>query len=135
MKLKPLAILLMISIFLTGCAGSKPSTHIKVNMTDFAYNPNVYYVPAGREITVDIANNGVVVHNFIIMKSGSEIGQDFDAEDEKNVFWRIEVSPGQSASATFTAPGEPGDYLIVCSTAGHYIAGMIGKLVAVPANE
>lgn len=100
-------------------------------MKDYAYNPKEYVVPTGKEITVNIVNNGTVTHNFIIMKAGANVGQDFDDEDEANVYWRVQLSPGKSATASFTAPSKPGEYVIVCGTAGHYIAGMTGKLVVV----
>ena len=100
-------------------------------MTDFAYNPNDFVVPASREITLYIVNNGAVLHNFIIMKVGASLGQSFDEKDEMNIYWKIELRPGQSVSTSFASPSEPGEYLIVCSTAGHYEAGMTGKLVVV----
>jgi uncharacterized cupredoxin-like copper-binding protein len=109
----------------------QPKAKIDVNMTDFAYNPNQYLVPAGKEITLNLVNNGAVVHNFIIMKAGTNIGQDFDQEDEVNIYWKVEFAPGHSTTTSFTAPSEPSEYLITCSIPGHYIAGMTGKLVVV----
>jgi uncharacterized cupredoxin-like copper-binding protein len=127
---KPYFIFILLLVWIVAaCAGSEPSTHIKVNMTDFAYNPNAFVVPAGREITLDIANNGAAAHNFILMKAGTTVGPHFDEGDEMNIFWKIELAPGQSTTTAFTAPSEPGEYLILCSTEGHYEAGMTGKLV------
>jgi len=119
------------SLLLTSCGRNQPTTVIQVNMTDFAYSPNQFVVPAGREITLDIVNNGAVVHNFIVMKAGAPLDQSFDETDEMNIYWKIELTPGQSVSTAFTSPSEPGDYLIVCSTPGHYQAGMTGKMVVV----
>jgi len=120
---------LALALVLAACGSSGPQTSLNVSMTDFAYNPNTFRVPAGQEITLHIANNGAVVHNFIIMNAGTEIGQDFDEADQANVYWQIDIQPGGSADTSFVAPAAPGEYLVVCSTAGHYIAGMIGKLV------
>ena len=131
MKKTILIFVILSSILLTSCERRQPTTIINANMTDFAYNPNDFVVPAGREITRDIVNNGAVVHNFIIMKAGASLGQSFDEKDEMNIYWKVELAPGQSAVTSFTAPAEPGEYLIVCSTAGHYEAGMTGKLVVV----
>jgi len=100
-------------------------------MTDFAYNPNRLVVPSGREITLDIVNNGSVVHNFIVMKAGTLLNQNFHEMDESNVYWKLELTPGQNATTSFTAPSEEGEYLIICSTEGHYEAGMTAKLVVV----
>ena len=121
----------LLSILLTSCGHSQPATSINLSMTDFAYSPNQFVVPAGREITLDIVNNGAILHNFILMKAGASPDQGFDETDEKNIYWKTELGPGQSVSASFTSPPEPGDYLIVCSTPGHYQAGMIGTLVVV----
>jgi uncharacterized cupredoxin-like copper-binding protein len=65
------------------------------------------------------------------MKADTSPDQNFDRKDEVNVYWKIELAPGQSAITSFTAPSEPGEYLIVCSTAGHYEAGMTGKLAVI----
>jgi uncharacterized cupredoxin-like copper-binding protein len=119
------------SLLLTSCGRSQPTTVIQVNMTDFAYSPIQFVVPAAREITLDIVNNGAVVHNFIVMKAGARLDHSFDETDEMNIYWKIELTPGQSVSTAFTSPFEPGDYLIVCSTPGHYQAGMTGKMVVV----
>ena len=118
-------------VLLTGCAGGAAKTRHTVIMTDFSYTPNEIRVPAGEQITLEISNSGAVVHNFIIVKSGADIGADFDAADEAGVYWKIEVLPGGSQTTAFTAPSEPGEYPIVCSTPGHFLAGMTGKLTVV----
>lgn len=129
--MKKILLVLILSVFLTSCGRSQPSTAIKVNMTDFAYNPNRFVVPSGREITLDIVNNGSVVHNFIIMKAGTLPEQNFHEMDKSNIYWKIELTPGQNATTSFTAPSKAGEYLIVCSTEGHYEAGMTARLVVV----
>jgi uncharacterized cupredoxin-like copper-binding protein len=129
---KPYLIFVIVLLWiLTACGVGQPATIIKVNMIDFVYNPDDFVVPAGREITLDIVNNGAVEHNFIIMKAGTTVGPHFDEGDQMNVLWNIELAPGQRTTAAFTAPSEPGEYLIICSTEGHYEAGMTGKLVVV----
>ena len=123
----------VVSIFvlamLVGGCGAGPKTSLVVSMTDFAYNPNQLTVPAGEEIKLRISNEGAVVHNFIIMNAGAAIGQEYGAEDVANEYWKVEIQPGGATTTSFVAPSAPGDYLIVCSTAGHYIAGMTGKLI------
>lgn len=131
MKRTVLIVAALLSILLTGCGHSQPTTTIHLNMTDFAYSPNRFVVPAGREISLDIVNNGAVLHNFILMKAGASPDHGFDETDEKNIYWKIELVPGQSVSTSFTSPSEPGAYLIVCTTPGHYQAGMTGTLVVV----
>jgi uncharacterized cupredoxin-like copper-binding protein len=100
-------------------------------MTDFMYNPADFTVPAGQEITLDLTNNGAVVHDFIIMNLGADVGDGFGELDEPNVYWKAELAPGTSNTFTFTAPDQPGEYQVLCGIPGHYIAGMVAKLVVV----
>ena len=123
--------LLGLSFVLSACGGAGPSTTINVNMTDFKFEPAEFVIPAGKEITINAKNNGAVLHEFVIMKYGQNIGELFGAEDEENIYWEIEVDPGGSKSATFTAPSDVGEYQLVCGTEGHFVAGMSGKLTVV----
>ena len=109
--------------------GAGPSTPIDVTFLEFSFTPSSFTVPAGQEITINASNNGAVVHEFVIMKLGQTVGDDFGDEDEGNIYWEIEAEPGKSVTATFTAPSEPGEYQVVCGTKGHYMAGMVGKLI------
>ena len=116
---------------LAACGGARPSTNLSVDMTEFMYNPSNLTVPAGQEITLALSNNGAVTHDFIIMNQGAEVGQDFGEEDEPNIYWKAELEPGQSSTYTFTAPSQPGEYQVVCGFPGHYLAGMVAKLIVV----
>lgn len=120
-----------LSLVLTSCGSSGPTTTINVTMTDFQFLPNQFTVPAGQEITFNATNNGAVVHNFVVMKLGTTAGDMFDEEDIPNIFWEVELPPGGSADTGFTAPTEPGDYEVVCRTEGHIVSGMTAKLTVV----
>lgn len=124
------AIVIGLLLALTACGGG-PSTNLNVDMTEFMYNPTNFTVPAGQDITLELSNNGAVVHDFIIMNLGTEVGQDFGEEDLPNIYWKAELQPGSSNTYTFTAPSQPGEYQVVCGTPGHYLAGMVAKLVVV----
>lgn len=125
-------VVLGLLLVLTACGGSGAvSTTINVTLTDFQFSPNTFTIPAGQEITLNVMNNGAVIHNFVIMKFGQSAGASFGDEDLPNVFWQIEVQPGASANVTFTAPTEPGDYEVVCRTPGHLQAGMKSRLTVV----
>jgi plastocyanin len=129
-------LVLLTALSLSACGAGKPSTTLDVVMSDFAFTPNAYVVPAGKEITLNIRNNGAVVHNFIIMKLDTSAGADWDDTDQVNVFWEErDITPGGEISVTFTAPTEPGEYQVVCRTAGHIASGMIGKLTVVAGDE
>ncbi len=125
----------LFSLTLASCGGgSGPTTKINVTMTDFQFQPSQFTVPAGQQITLQAANNGAVVHNFVVMKKGSSAGPSFDNEDAPNVYWQVELQPGDSVNTSFTAPTEPGDYEVVCRTEGHIAAGMVAKLTVVKAE-
>lgn len=125
------SVIIILSLALAGCGGGGPSTEIKVTMTDFKFEPMEFTVPAGQVITVNAINNGAVEHELVVFKLGTDAGEKFGNEDEDNIYWEVEVLPGQSSTTTFTAPTEPGEYYITCGIEGHLEAGMIGKLIVV----
>lgn len=141
MKIKPdfkeknvkkiLSVLLGLTLFLAACGAAGPTTTININMTDFHFEPSQFTVPAGEEITVNAKNNGAVVHEFVIFKLGTDAGEKFGDEDEENIYWEVEVGPGESSTTTFIAPGDPGEYYVTCGIEGHLEAGMNGKLIVV----
>ncbi|MBN1451741.1 MAG: cupredoxin domain-containing protein [Anaerolineales bacterium] len=125
------SILLGFALALAACGNGGPTTNLRVDMVEFMFEPFDYIIPAGQEITLELSNNGAVEHEFVIMKLGTEVGDDFGDEDEANIYWEAELEPGTSGAYTFTAPSEPGEYQIVCGTPGHYLAGMVGSLTVV----
>jgi len=131
-KLLLILALTLAALTLAACGGGGgPSNTIDVVFTDFKFTPDSFTIPAGQEITINATNNGAVVHEFVIMKLGTTVGEDFGDEDEENIYWEVEVEPGGSATTTFTAPTEPGEYQLVCGTEGHFIAGMVGRILVV----
>lgn len=127
----PASVIIVLSLALSSCGAGGPSTTINITMTDFHFEPMEFTVPAGQEITVNATNNGAVEHEFVIFNLGTDAGDKFGDEDEENIFWEVEVLPGQSATETFTAPSEPGEYYITCGIEGHLEAGMSAKLKVV----
>ena len=94
------------------------STTFEMEMVDIAFVPDELTVPTGTEITIELVNNGVGLHNFTIEEFGVSSG-DFVA--------------GASGELTFRTPDEPGDYTFVCTVPGHKEAGMTGTLHVVEA--
>ena len=134
-KLITFGVILGLSLLIASCGGGGggggASTSINVTMTDFQFTPRTFTVPAGKEITLNAVNNGARRHNFVIMKLGQTAGDKFDDQDVPNVFWQVEVNSGESTSATFTAPTEPGSYQVLCKTPGHLTAGMTATLTVI----
>ena len=122
-------IVMILAILLTACGKSGPSTKISFTMTDFAFTPSEFTVPARKEITLHITHDGTVEHNFIVMQYGMDAGEMFDKEDEANTYWQIDVQPGETKTITFVAPEQPGMYQVICGMVGHLQSGMVGKLI------
>jgi len=123
---------LSLTLALTACGtGSKSSasTTLNVQMSDFAFSPSEFSVPAGAEITLNLSNLGVVEHQFVIMKKGAEVTPPFSEDEGPNIYWETKLESGNDVSVKFTAPSEPGEYQIVCGVPGHLEAGMVAKLV------
>jgi plastocyanin len=128
---KYLYVFLLIISLLLGACGSGASTRIDLTISDYHFEPDTFTVPAGQEITVNVDNRGFVSHQFVIFKLGTDAGGKIGPEDQENIYWRFEVLPGHSDSATFTAPSEPGEYYITCGIVGHLEAGMFGSLIVI----
>ena len=122
-------ILLLAAVLLLTACGQEAATSMDVVFTEFMFTPAEHTIQAGQEITVNVRNEGAILHDYAIMKLGTEAGAEYDKEDEENIYWRIQVDPGKSVTTTFTAPLEPGEYQVVCGIIGHYTAGMVGKLI------
>jgi plastocyanin len=122
-------LVIILALALAACGTSGSSTKINFTMTDFAFNPNEFTIPAGEEITLQATHNGTMEHNFIVMKYGTDAGDIFDEADKVNVFWEVDLQPGDSKTIIFTAPDQPGKYQIICGMTGHLQSGMVGKLI------
>jgi len=122
---------MILALALTACGTSGSSARINFKLTDFAFTPDQFTIPAGKEITLHITHDGTVAHNFIVMKYGTEAGEMFDEADGTNIYWEMDLQPGDSKTVSFTAPEQPGTYQVLCGHAGHLQSGMVGKLIVV----
>jgi uncharacterized cupredoxin-like copper-binding protein len=121
-------ILLIAAIALSACGTGSSEAKLSVDMKDFTFTPAEVSVPANSEVTLDLSNSGTLEHEWVILNQGEQISAPFNDDDEEKIFWEAELAPGADETFTFTAPSEPGEYTLVCGTAGHFEAGMIGKL-------
>lgn len=92
-------------------------------------DPPVWTVQSGEEVGLTLINNGALQHNWAIVEQGEEVPVPYVPEEGEDILLYNPgiVNGGQEQSAAFTAP-EVGEYLIICTVAGHYPA-MQGRLV------
>jgi plastocyanin len=123
-------VVLIGSIFLTACGGGReePVNTIDVGMTEHTFTPNEFTVPAGDEITINLNNSGKQPHEFRILVLGAKADENVDKNGKSTRYWSNVAMAGENKSFSFTAPSEPGRYVIVCSAVGHAEAGMVGTL-------
>lgn len=66
-------------------------------------------VPAGEEITINLFNEGIAIHNMRFAGDDNEYDSEDDAVSDPEL-----VSANQTATLTFTAPSEAGTYDYRC---------------------
>jgi uncharacterized cupredoxin-like copper-binding protein len=120
-------IILALAVLLLSACGPKKA-ELNVELTDYKFVPDTFEVPAGGEVTLNIKDSGTLAHEFVIMKLGTQATPPFDADDEGNIYWEVELEKGESQTVTFTAPADKGTYEVVCGTPGHLEQNMIGSL-------
>ncbi|MCI0553602.1 MAG: cupredoxin domain-containing protein [Anaerolineae bacterium] len=122
-------LLLVLSQILVACGGGgEPVTTVDIDMTEQKFTPDEFTVPAGAEITLNLTNSGVEYHELTVLMRGAKVGEKFDKEGNSTDYWTVGVFSGDSKTVTFTAPSEPGKYVIQCGMPGHYQAGMVATL-------
>ena len=121
-------VVFVLALTLTACGSNK--TTLNVTATDEGYDSSTYTVPAGKEVTLNMTNKGVLEHEFAILKLGEHVTPPFGEKDEDKILWELDgVEAGTTKSATFTAPAEAGEYDVICGIPGHIEKGMIATLI------
>ena len=128
MKRILVGVVFVLALTLTACGSNK--TTLNVTATDKGYDSTTYTVPAGKEVTLNLTNTGVLEHEFAILKKGEHVTPPFGEKDEDKILWELDgVEAGTTKSATFTAPTEAGEYDVICGIPGHIELGMIATLI------
>ena len=115
-------------------ADDAAGTSLEVTTTDFQFSPNSWTVSAGEEVSIQITNDGAVLHEWVLMQPGVTIESEADLPETEEelladfVHVEDEVEPGSTTTLTFTAP-EAGTYQVICAIEGHFAAGMEGELI------
>lgn len=105
---------------------------ITVSMSDnMKFTPAKIEVQQGETLKINIINNGKIMHEFVI---GTK--KDLDAHAammvknpgmEHDEPYMAHVVPGKTGSIIWTF-NRAGDFDFACLIAGHYQAGMVGKI-------
>lgn len=130
MRGRPLAALLIVAT--VACGESAPAfdaaaVQLVVELRDYTLSPNVADVPAG-ETKIGIRNRGSQPHDLIVIRTEEapdKLSYDASrakASEDGNVGKIKELRAGGTAALTVTL--EPGRYVLICNTAGHYMLGM-----------
>lgn len=107
-----------------------------VEMTNFAFTPEVLEVGVGEVLEIAIQNVEAVLHDFTIDKIDADVhisylggtGQHAHAEPELDADVHFALTePG--SGVVHIKVHEPGEYVIYCSVPGHREAGMEGTLI------
>jgi uncharacterized cupredoxin-like copper-binding protein len=123
------ALVFATSILGLGACGASPNKTIAVTTTDSKFTPMSWMVARGQPVAFTLKNDGGLAHEWVLLKKGTEVTLPFDDDDEDKVYWEIEAEPGESKTASFTAPSEAGTYKVVCGAPAHLEQGMAATLV------
>lgn len=134
----------------TGCsrAPEAPPKAVQMHVDDkIKFDVTAFEVKPGQKVSVTLTNVGTTPkysmgHNFVLLdrminkgnaqasfldKASTEAAHDYVPPGAKEVLAHTKLlGPGESETATFTAPFVPGDYLYLCSFPGHYSQGANG---------
>ena len=133
---------------MTGCsrAPEAPPKAIQLHVDDtIKFDVTAFEVKPGQTVSVTLTNVGTTPkfsmgHNFVVLDRNVNIQNFLDAAstqashnyvppDAKGVIAHTKLlGPGESDTATFTAPFVPGDYPFFCSFPGHYTQGARGTM-------
>lgn len=117
-----------------GIAGNAKSARrtIKVSMSDaMRFTPDTITVRRGETVKFVIRNEGRQLHEFVLgtrkeIEEHAALMMKFPnmAHDEP---YMAHVPPGRTGQIVWTF-NRPGDFDFACLVAGHYQAGMVGKI-------
>ena len=124
--------ILLFSLLISACSSSASipntgSNALNVSMSDYKYDPPSWTVAAGSNVTVNLKNVGTTPHTWVVMSK--PISGSYTQSDQSDIlFTSGAISPGSSKTVTFTAPSSSGNYQVICTEPGHFVAGMVGQL-------
>lgn len=138
------AIAIFTTLFFVACGGGEEASSepeavtIEVTQNDNYYgstpdnatNPPQWNVNAGGQVVIELTNNGTTEHNWAVIRMGVDMPDTFITEEHSDLILRETglLPAGETFRESFFAPEEAGEYLVICTVAGHY-PSMQGRLV------
>ncbi|RBA23644.1 cupredoxin domain-containing protein [Herminiimonas fonticola] len=123
-----------------GIAGDpqKSSRKIKVAMDDnMRFTPSTIKVREGETVTLTVTNNGKILHEAVIgsmqeLKAHADMMRKFPTMEHEAPYM-AHVKPGMSQDIVWTF-NRSGEFNFACLIAGHFEAGMVGKITVFAQN-
>ena len=101
------------------------TTEITASAVEFSFSPDSWTVGAGGDVVLQLQNNGFELHTWIVLSSPIESEGEFSQD---LVVFETSAASGQELTVSFPTPAA-GAYQVICSIAGHFAAGMEGRLI------
>jgi len=124
-----------------GVAGDAKAAgrRVEVRMSDaMRFSPERIELREGETVRFVLRNDGKLLHEFVI---GSKAENDAHAalmmkfpDMEHDEPWMAHVPPGRTGEIVWTF-NRAGEFDFACLIAGHYQAGMVGRIVVAPAPK
>ncbi len=119
--------LLVLPFLMAGCGPR--AVDWTVVMRDYKFDPAVFEVAAGAQVTLTAVNRGHHDHYWAVLEKGYGFTLPFNDDDVSHILALVTADVGNQDTITFTAPSVPGEYVVICSIPGHAEKGMLGSLI------
>jgi uncharacterized cupredoxin-like copper-binding protein len=118
-----------------GLAEPDPASVVRIELSEYAFNPSRVTLKAGRAVTLKVVNTGHATHMFASQYLGSQDleieGADMEVDAPHGVKY-VKLQPGKSAEIKFM-PAQTGTFDFSCDVKRggrtHRDRGMKGQLV------
>lgn len=133
-----------VTLLAVACAGpgaAPAGKVIEIEMREFAYSPAELALSPGDKVVLRFKNTGTVEHEFMA-GSGPTAGKGYATDwlatartdktkghDDAHTGEGLKVNARQTGQIAITVPSQGGEIEFGCFVAGHYEAGMKGKIV------
>jgi plastocyanin len=148
-------------LFASACSPGAEKVEYTIEMTEFAYSPDMLELKVGQEVTLQLINKGALPHELmagrnvimegaipsgfeqdlfagqepvVVMGTGEESEHSMEHEHGNDAFM-LSVPGSEEASLTFTVTEDMvGEWEMGCFLDGgsHHIQGMDGKIIVTP---